>query len=347
MTLARVVIVGGTGYTGVELLRLLAGHPEVDVTAITSRSENGRAVADLYPNLRNHYHLKYSDPSEVNFGEADIVFFATPHGVAQASMKNVLDSGPRVVDLSADFRIRDQKLWEHWYGQPHQSPEIISKAIYGLPEFNREKIKSATLVAAPGCYPTSAQLGLKPLVEQKGLIDLSSIVINSASGVTGAGRQAKLGNLFAEVSDSFMPYAVAGHRHLPEIEQGLSDMAGEAVKVTFVPHLLPINRGILTTIYVDLIEKSDIDVQAIFASAYTDEPFVDVLPPGQQPTIKSVRGSNICRIGIQRPQQRSKLVVTVVEDNLTKGAAGQAIQCMNLMLGFDETAGLGSVALMP
>ena len=346
--LVTAAIVGGTGYTGVELLRILAGHPDVEVTAITSRSEKGRPVADLYPNLRGHYDLAYSDPAEVDYAAVDIVFFATPHGVAQSSMASVLASGARVVDLSADFRIRDIDTWEHWYGQKHQCPEFVERAVYGLPEFNREKIKTATLVAAPGCYPTSAQLGLMPLIQgHEQLIELSTIVVNSASGVTGAGRQAKIGNLFSEVSDSFMPYAVSGHRHLPEIEQGLADIAGEPVNITFVPHLLPVNRGIITTIYADIVSNLDIDFQSLFETAYAEEPFVDVLPAGQLPTLKSIRGSNMCRMSVQRPLDRGKVVVTVAEDNLTKGAAGQAVQCMNIMLGLKESSGLNAVALMP
>lgn len=345
--MARVAIIGGTGYTGVELLRLLAQHPEVEVVVISSRSESGRPVADLFPNLRGHYGLCFTDPADVNYSDIDIVFFATPHGVAQSSMAKVLASGPRVVDLSADFRIRDQQLWEHWYKQDHQCPELIKEAVYGLPEVNRLAIKSAKLVAAPGCYPTSAQLGLKPLLEQTGLINLDTVVINSASGVTGAGRQASVGALFSEVSDSFMPYAVSGHRHLPEIEQGLADIAGKPVQITFVPHLLPINRGILTTIYVDLLGESQSDYQSLYEEAYKNEPFVDVLPTGQQPTLRSVRGANVCRIAVQRPLDRNKLVITVAEDNLTKGASGQALQCMNIMMNLDETLGLDSVALMP
>ena len=345
--MAKVAIIGGTGYTGVELLRLLAQHPHAEVVAISSRSEAGRAVADLFPNLRGHYDLSFTDPGQVDYSEIDLVFFATPHGVAQSSMVNVLSAGTKVVDLSADFRIRDQEVWEHWYNQGHQCPELIAEAVYGLPEVNREQIRDARLVAAPGCYPTSAQLGLKPLLEQSGLINLDTVVVNSDSGVTGAGRQANLGTLFSEVSDSFSAYKVSGHRHLPEIEQGLADIAGAPVNITFVPHLLPVNRGIHTTIYADLIDVSERDYQTLFEDSYKNEPFVDVLPSDQLPTLKSVRGTNICRISVQRPLGRNKLVVAVVEDNLTKGASGQAIQCMNIMLGLEEAVGLEPVALMP
>ncbi len=343
----RIAIIGGTGYTGVELLRLLAQHSQAEVCAISSRAEAGRPVADLFPNLRGHYDLCFCDPADVDYSKIDLVFFATPHGVAQASMVDVLASGARVVDLSADFRIRDQKVWEDWYGQDHQCPELIPEAVYGLPEVNREQIAHARLVACPGCYPTGIQIGLKPLLEVSGLIDLKTIVASSASGATGAGRQAKIDFLLTEISDSFKAYAVNGHRHLPELEQGLTDICGQPVELTFVPHLLPISRGILSTIYVDLLDASENDFQKLFEDAFAHEPFVDVLPSGDQPTLRSVKGSNMCRIGIVRPQGRNKLVITVAEDNLTKGASGQAIQNMNIMFGINEAEGLASVALMP
>lgn len=341
----KIAIIGGTGYTGVELLRLLAQHPQADVRAISSRAEAARPVADLYPNLRGHYDLEFCEPSSVDYSDIDVVFFATPHGVAQSSMAEVLSAGTRVIDLSADFRIRDRDLWEKWYAQEHQCPELIERAVYGLPEVNRDKIVSADLVACPGCYPTSIQLGLKPLLEKPGLINLETIVANSASGATGAGRQANVNNLLTEVSDSYKAYGVDGHRHLPEIEQGLADIAGTPVQLTFVPHLLPVNRGILSTIYVDLLAEADF--QALYEDAYTDEPFVDVLPVGAQPTLRMVRGTNVCRLAVSQPQGRNKLVVTVAEDNLTKGASGQAVQNMNIMFGLGEMEGLNSVALMP
>lgn len=345
--LIKIAIIGGTGYTGVELLRLLAQHPDADVKAISSRAEAGRAVADLYPSLRGHFNLAFCDPADIDYSQIDLAFFATPHGVAQSSIEAVLRAGTRVIDLSADFRIRDIALWEKWYKQEHQCPSLVGKAVYGLPEVNRAKIVSADLVACPGCYPTSVQLGLKPLLDVGGLIDLNTIVANSASGATGAGRQANIDNLFTEVSDSYKAYAVDGHRHLPEIEQGLTDIADEPVSLTFVPHLLPVNRGILSTIYVDIHEGADRDFQVLYEQSYKSEPFVDVLPRGQQPTLRSVRGTNLCRIAVMRPQGRSKLVITVAEDNLTKGASGQALQNMNIMFGLDEQAGLGAVALMP
>jgi N-acetyl-gamma-glutamyl-phosphate reductase len=340
----KVGIVGGTGYTGVELLRLLAGHPNAELTAITSRSEKGKPVSALFPNLRGIVELVFSEPTIANLKDCDVVFFATPHGVAQGLVPEILAAGIRVIDLSADFRIRDIDIWEKWYAQKHAAPDLVAQAVYGLPEFNRSAIKAAKLIACPGCYPTSVQLGLKPLLES-GSIDVSDIIANSASGVSGAGKQANVANLLSEISDSFKAYGASGHRHQPEIEQGLADMAGEPVGLTFVPHLLPIIRGIHSTLYADL--KQDIDVQALFEQHYASEPFVDVLEPDSYPETRTVRGSNSCRIALHRPGNGTKLVILVVEDNLTKGASGQAVQCMNIMFSLDETAGLTMPALMP
>ena len=341
----KIGIVGGTGYTGAELLRLLAGHPNADLVTITSRSEKGVPVSQLYPNLRGIVDLPFSEPDMDLLGQCDVVFFATPHGVAQSTVPAILASGAKVIDLSADFRIRDIALWEQWYGQSHTAPELVAKAVYGLPEFNREAIAAADLVACPGCYPTSVQLGLMPLLEA-GCIDVNDLIANSASGVSGAGRQASVANLLSEVSDSFKAYGASGHRHLPEIEQGLTDISGTAVSLTFVPHLLPINRGIHSTIYANLID-TEVDVQALFEQRYANEPFVDVLPAGSHPETRTVRGSNFCRIAVHRPGGGKKVVVLVVEDNLTKGASGQAIQCMNLMFDLPEMAGLQLPGLMP
>lgn len=340
----KVGIVGGTGYTGVELLRLLAGHPNVELTAITSRSEKGKPVSALFPNLRGIVELVFTEPTVANLKDCDVVFFATPHGVAQSLVPEILAAGIRVIDLSADFRIRDIDIWQKWYAQEHAAPNLVADAVYGLPEFNRSDIKDAKLIACPGCYPTSVQLGLKPLLEC-GAIDVSDIIANSASGVSGAGKQANVANLLSEISDSFKAYGASGHRHQPEIEQGLADMAGEPVGLTFVPHILPIIRGIHTTLYVDL--KQDVDVQALYEQHYASEPFVDVLEPNSYPETRTVRGSNFCRIALHRPANGNKLVILVVEDNLTKGASGQAIQCMNIMFSIEETAGLSLPALMP
>ncbi|MCT2529240.1 N-acetyl-gamma-glutamyl-phosphate reductase [SAR92 clade bacterium H921] len=341
----KIGIVGGTGYTGAELLRLLSGHPNAELVAITSRSEKGVPVAQLYPNLRGIVDLAFSDPDIAVLGQCDLVFFATPHGVAQGTVPEILAAGAKVIDLSADFRIRDIELWEKWYGQTHGAPQLVAEAVYGLPEFNRSAIAGANLVACPGCYPTSIQLGLLPLLEA-GCIDVNDLIANSASGVSGAGRQASVANLLSEASDSFKAYAASGHRHLPEIEQGLADISGTEVSLTFVPHLLPINRGIHSTIYASLID-TDVDVQGLFERRYADEPFVDVLPAGGHPETRTVRGSNFCRIAVHRPGGGNKIVVLVVEDNLTKGASGQAIQCMNLMFELPERSGLNLPGLMP
>ncbi len=346
----KVGIVGGTGYTGVELLRLLAKHPQAEVTVITSRAEAGIPVSDLYPNLRGHVDLAFTEPDVNTLGQCDVVFFATPHGVAQNLMPALLATGTRVVDLSADFRIRDAELWARWYNQPHGCPELIDQAVYGLPELNREAIKSAKLVACPGCYPTAAQLGLMPLLENN-LVDSEQLIINAASGATGAGRQAKVGMLLTEISDSFKAYGASGHRHLPEIEQALRDMQGSGSKpaqVTFVPHLLPMVRGIHATSYARALDAPSLpDLQALYEERFMDEPFVDVLPAGSHPETRSVKGSNMCRISVCQPQGRDTIVVMSVIDNLTRGASGQAVQNMNIMFGFAETAGLDVVALLP
>tara|TARA_R110000850_G_scaffold6139_5_gene24241 strand:- start:1285 stop:2331 length:1047 start_codon:yes stop_codon:yes gene_type:complete len=346
----KVGIVGGTGYTGVELLRLLSKHPEAQVSVITSRAEAGIPVADLYANLRGHVDLCFSEPDIETLGACDVVFFATPHGVAQNLMPALLATGTRVIDLSADFRIRDPELWAHWYNQAHGCPELIGEAVYGIPEVQREAIKQARLVACPGCYPTAAQLGLLPLLENN-LVDSEQLIINAASGATGAGRQAKVDFLLTEASESFKAYGAAGHRHLPEIEQALRDMqpAGSVpAKVTFVPHLLPMIRGIHATTYARALDADTLpNLQALYEERFADEPFVDVMPAGSHPQTRSVKGSNVCRISVFQPQQRDTIVILSVIDNLTRGASGQAVQNMNIMFGFAENAGLDIVALLP
>jgi N-acetyl-gamma-glutamyl-phosphate reductase len=343
--MVKVGIVGGTGYTGVELLRLLALHEQAEVVAITSRAEAGRQLDDLYPNLRGHYKLAFSEPDVGQLAACDVVFFATPHNVAMNLVPELLAAGTRIIDLSADYRLRDAALWSQWYGEPHASPELLADAVYGLPEVNRETIAGAKLVACPGCYPTSVQLGLIPLLA-RGLVDASHLIASSASGVSGAGRQAKVDNLLSEVADSFKAYGVSGHRHLPEIEQGLSDIAGKPVSVTFVPHLLPMIRGIHSTLYARLLAQGE-DLQALYESWYADEPFVDVLPAGQYPQTRTVKGANKCQISLCVPQGRDTVVVMATIDNLVKGASGQAVQNMNIMLGLPETMGLGTIGLLP
>jgi N-acetyl-gamma-glutamyl-phosphate reductase len=345
-----IAIVGATGYTGVELLRLLAVHPQASVKVITSRAEKGMPVAELYPSLRGYVDLSFVEPDVDQLGECDVVFFATPHGVAQATVPDLMKRKPRIVDLSADFRLKDIPLWEKWYGQKHAAPALAAEAVYGLPEMYRKQIAGAKLVAAAGCYPTSVQLGFLPLLE-KGWINVQNLIANSASGVSGAGRQAKIDNLFSEMGESFKAYGASGHRHLPEIEQGLDAIAGTKVQLTFVPHLLPVVRGIHSTLYATVSSagagKSVAELQALFEQRYANEPFVDVLPQGQLPQTRTVKGTNVCQISVLRPQQRDTVVVLSVIDNLTKGAAGQAVQCMNIACGFDERAGLNQIGLVP
>jgi N-acetyl-gamma-glutamyl-phosphate reductase len=340
----KVGIVGGTGYTGVELLRLLARHPQVELTAITSRGEAGTAVADLFPSLRGQVGLRFCDPTDAELTACELVFFATPNGVAMQQARTLIDSGVRLIDLAADFRIRDLAVWEKWYGMAHAAPELVTEAVYGLPELNRSLIRGARLVANPGCYPTAVQLGFMPLLEA-GLVNPGHLIADAKSGVSGAGRKAEVHILFAEASDNFKAYGVSGHRHWPEIRQGLEQMAGRNVGLTFVPHLTPMIRGIHATLYAPIIAEADF--QALFERRYASEPFVDVLPPGSHPDTRSVRASNVCRVALHRPQGGDTLVILSVIDNLVKGAAGQAIQNMNIMFGFEETLGLQQVPVLP
>ena len=341
----KVGIVGGTGYTGIELLRLLARHPEAHIVAVTSRQEAGKPVSTLFPSLRGFVDLPFAEPSTTDLSSCDVVFFATPNGVAMHEARALVDRGVRVVDLSADFRLADIPLWEHWYGMPHAAPELVAQAVYGLPEVNRTAIRDARLVANPGCYPTATQLGFLPLIVAD-VVDSTHLIADAKSGVSGAGRKAETAFLLCEASENFKAYAVSGHRHLPEIRQGLSRVAGRDVGLTFIPHLTPMSRGIHATLYARLTNP-DIDLQALFEAHFAAEPFVDVMPAGSHPETRSVRGSNCCRIAVHRPQRGDTAVILSVIDNLAKGAAGQAIQNMNIMFGFDETAGLDTPAIMP
>ncbi|MDM8545097.1 N-acetyl-gamma-glutamyl-phosphate reductase [Candidatus Venteria ishoeyi] len=341
----KVGIVGGTGYTGVELLRLLARHPDIEIKVITSRSEAGRPVADLFPNLRGFLDLCFSQPDIKTLSQCDLVFYATPNGTAMKQVPALLAAGVKVVDLAADFRLSDPALWEQWYGMPHTCPELLQQAVYGLPEIHRDNIKNAQLVANPGCYPTAVQLGFLPLLEA-GLIDPGSLIADTKSGASGAGRGAAVGTLLAESADNFRAYKADGHRHLPEIRQRLEHISGKPVSLTFVPHLLPMIRGIHATLYARL-NQVDADLQSLFEQRYANELFVDVLPAGSHPETRTVRGINTCRLAIHRPQGGDTVVILSVIDNLVKGAAGQAIQNMNLMLGLPEQQGLEAVALLP
>jgi N-acetyl-gamma-glutamyl-phosphate reductase len=338
-------IVGGTGYTGVELLRILARHPGVEIAAITSRAEAGKSVASLFPSLRGRLDIAFSDPASAALSDCDVVFFATPNGVAMGEAGALLEAGVKVVDLSADFRLRDVGEWEKWYKQRHAAPELVAQAVYGLPEIERSRIRSARLVANPGCYPTAIQLGLLPLLEQTGLVDEEHLIADAKSGVSGAGRKAEVHTLFSEAADNFAAYGVAGHRHWPEIRQGLSGVAKRPVGLVFVPHLTPMIRGIHATLYARILREADF--QQAYEERYRQEPFVDVLPRGSHPDTRSVRASNTCRIAVHRPQDADTLVVLSVIDNLTKGAAGQAVQNMNLMFGLPETEGLLDMPVMP
>lgn len=340
----KVGIVGGTGYTGVELLRLLVGHPEVKLQVITSRSEAGTRVADMFPNLRGHTDLEFTRPESESLVACDLVFFATPNGIAMQQVQELLDAGVRVIDLAADFRIKDVAVWEQWYGMEHACPEFVAEAVYGLPELNRDEIRSARLVANPGCYPTAVTLGFLPLL-RSGQASLENLVADCKSGTSGAGRGGNTAMLMAETGESFKAYAVPGHRHLPEIKQNLETTLGQNVGLTFVPHLLPMIRGIHATLYTRT--SGDVPLQQIYEEAYSSEPFVDVTPAGSHPETRSVRGSNLCRIALHRPQNDETVVILSVIDNLVKGAAGQAVQNMNIMFGLAETDGLGSVALLP
>lgn len=340
----QVGIVGGTGYTGVELLRLLVQHPEVTLRAITSRKEAGMAVSDLFPSLRGRVALAFSDPADAGLDHCDVVFFATPNGVAMNEVRALLDAGVRVIDLAADFRLRDVAVWEHWYKLKHAAPEVVAEAVYGLPEVNREAIRSARVVANPGCYPTATQLGFLPLVEA-GVIDLGHLIADVKSGASGAGRKAETHLLLAEASDNFTAYAVAGHRHQPEVRQGLERAAGQPVGLVFVPHLAPMIRGIHATLYARMTKE--VDLQVLYERRYASEPFVDVLPAGHHPDTRSVRAANMCRIAVHRPQGGDTIVVLSVIDNLMKGAAGQAVQNFNIMFGLDEKLGLDQVPVLP
>lgn len=344
----KVGIVGGTGYTGVELLRLLSIHPNVELTTITSRGEAGLPVSEMFPSLRRYVDLIFTDPAQSNLTECDVVFFATPHGVAMSQAQALLDANVKVIDLAADFRLQDTAIFEKWYKMPHSCPEVLKNAVYGIPELYREQIKSARVIGNPGCYPTTVLLGLAPLLE-RGLVDLTAPVIaDSKSGVSGAGRKAEVATLFSESSDNLKAYAVSGHRHHPEIHAQLTQLAGDNVQFLFVPHLIPMIRGMLSTIYVKLSEKArTMDLQALFEQRYQHECFVDVMPAGALPETRSVRGSNQIRIALHRQVGTDYLTLIAVQDNLVKGAAGQAIQNMNIMFNFAENSGLEVVPLLP
>lgn len=343
----KAAVVGASGYTGVELLRLLHSHPQVDVTCVTSRQYAGTPIAEVFPSLAGCYSLVCGPIDlDVIAAAATVAFVALPHKTAMEVVPGLLQRGVKVIDLSADYRLHDLATYEQWY-QQHSSPELLSEAVYGLPELYREAIVSARLVANPGCYPTSAALALAPLLSHE-LVDLNSIIIDSKSGTSGAGRGAKTGSLYCEVNEGFKAYGIAAHRHTPEIEQTLSALAGTPVIVSFTPHLLPVNRGILTTAYATVAKHcTTAELHALYAQFYAGEKFVRVCPVNEVPNISQVRGSNYCDIGIIADERTGRVVVVSVIDNLVKGAAGQAVQNMNLLVGYDEAEGLGAIALYP
>lgn len=349
--MVSVGIVGGTGYTGVELLRLLLRHPQVTVRVLTSRTEAGKRVADMFPSLRGHTDLEFSDLNLDLLKQCDVVFFATPHGVAMQHAKELVAAQTKVIDLAADFRLQNLEQFEKWYGLQHSCPDILQNSAYGLTELNREKIKKASVIGNPGCYPTTVQLGLAPLLKsEQNLVNPSSIIIDAKSGVSGAGRKASMGMIYSENADNFKAYGVSGHRHHPEIVEALENISGQKGvfdHIVFVPHLVPMIRGMLSTIYLDLTEQgANTDIQALYEQFYADEKFVDVMPPNSSPETRSVRGANELRIALYKPQPH-KLIVLSVQDNLVKGAAGQAVQNMNLMFDFAEDAGLTGIGLLP
>ncbi len=344
----KIGIVGATGYTGVELLRLLANHPQAEVVAMTSRGEAGVHIADYFPSLRGVYDLRFSDPEQADLANCDVVFFATPHGVAMRDAPDLIERGVRVIDLSADFRLQDVPTWEKWYGLPFTAQAALKEAVYGLCELNREQIAQARLVANPGCYPTCVSLPLIPLLKQQVLREDMPIIADCKSGVSGAGRKAAVGTLFCEAGDNFKAYGVSGHRHLPEIRQTINALQNNvADKLIFVPHLTPMIRGMHATTYVHL--KDGVNPHDLIANYFAGSPFVDVMPEGSTPDTRSVRGANVCRIAVQRaPEYADNVwILLSVQDNLVKGAAGQAVQNMNIMFGLPENAGLSQVGLLP
>lgn len=344
----KVGIVGGTGYTGVELLRLLARHPHAQLQVITSRGEAGLPVADMFPSLRGIVELAFSDPATVDLTQCDVVFFATPHGVAMAQAPALTAAGVKVIDLAADFRLQDAAVFEQWYKLPHACTDVLAASVYGLSELYADEIANAQVIGNPGCYPTTVLLGLAPLLE-KGWIDFSApIIADAKSGVSGAGRKAEVSTLFSEASDNMKAYGVAGHRHHPEILSQLKKLsARDDVKLIFVPHLIPMIRGMLSTLHIKLTaEGTAQNLQSMYEARYANHPFIDVMPAGALPETRSVRGANVLRMALY-PQPDDYLTIVVVQDNLVKGASGQAVQNMNLMFGLPAESGLQVLPLLP
>lgn len=343
----KVAVIGATGYTGVELLRLLLGHPQVELTVLTSQKYIGLPIEEVFPSLKRYLSLVCEEfDGERISQKADFIFTAVPHKTAMEMVAFFYEKGKRIVDLSADFRFRNPKVYEQWY-QKHQTPDLLSVSVYGLPELHREEIRNAKIVGNPGCYPTGALIGLLPLVKKE-IISLEGIVVDSKSGVSGAGRDVILESLFCEVNEGVKAYKIFTHRHTPEIEQELSEIAQREVRITFVPHLIPMDRGILTTLYVRLLKKMKTrELLNLFEEYYGGEPFVRIYGEGRLPNTKDVRGSNFCDIGVMASETDERAVIVTAIDNLVKGASGEAIQNMNIMLGYPETMGLEGIPLAP
>lgn len=344
----KVGIIGATGYAGAELVRILSSHPEARLVNLTTRSYGGKSFCEVYPHLYKYVDQKCREldlPALV--GEADVIFTALPHGHAIPVAEEVLKQGKKFIDLGADFRFNSREVYEQWYKVEHTAPELLGQAVYGLPELYRDKIKTASLVGNPGCYPTSVILGLAPLLAH-GLVDIGTVVADSKSGVSGAGRGLSLGAHFAEVNENFRAYNVGLHRHTPEIEQELGKLAGEDMVISFTPHLTPMNRGILSTVYAKLKQEITLgQVRSIYEEYYRNDYFVRLLPPGILPQTKAVSGSNHCDVVPVVDPRTGRVVVISAIDNLIKGAAGQAVQNMNLMCGLPETTGLDRPGLYP
>lgn len=344
----KIAICGGSGYTGAELLRILSGHPEVEITAVTSEKSSGKKVTDLFPHLHKYSSLIFEPlDKEVILKKADLFFMALPHGASQEAVDYFFKKGKKIIDLSADYRLSDSAIYKEWYKTPHNFTDTLKNAVYGLPELHRENIKHSSLIANPGCYPTSAILGLYPAIKE-GIIDIENIIIDSKSGTSGAGRKADVGFSYCEVNEGFKAYGIAVHRHTPEIEQELSIIAGKKIIVNFTPHLVPMDRGIVSTIYAKMLKKADTtNILKTYKEFYNSEPFVNVLDEGVFPNVKNVRGSNFVEIGLKVNERTNTVIIVSAIDNLVKGASGQAVQNMNIMMGFEETTALESLALFP
>lgn len=343
----HVAIIGATGYTGLELARLLVAHPQVKITALTSENQAGKLYSEAFPAFRGRIDLPLEklDPASLA-AKSELVFLCLPHHESMEAAKAFRAKGVKVIDLSADFRLKDPQLYQSWYG-PHSAQELLKEAVYGLPELHREKIRGADMIANPGCYPTSCVLGLAPLIQEK-LIDLDTIHCDSKSGVSGAGRSPKTELLFSEVNESFKAYGVGQHRHTPEIEQELSGLAGQKVTISFTPHLVPMDRGILSTLYAKCLTPLDTkSLQELYQKFYAQEPFVRIRPPGNFPATHEVRLSNYCDIGLHFDARTQRVIIVSVIDNLTKGAGGQAVQNMNIRMGYPETSGLELTSPLP